>query len=61
MEVTVRIRRAVIIDDDVDTLNINTTPEDIGSDQDTLLECLESLVAAYAMRREHLSADVSLG
>lgn len=49
MKIAVRIRGAVVIDDDVDTLNIDTTPKNIGGDKDTLLERLERLVAAYTM------------
>ena len=44
MEITIGIGRAIIVDDDVDTLNINTTAEDISRHQDTLLEGLESRV-----------------
>jgi hypothetical protein len=32
VKVAVRIRRAVIVDDDVHSFNINTTPEDIRRD-----------------------------
>lgn len=56
MEVTVRIRGAVVVDNDVNTLNIDTTPKNIGSDKDTLLEGLEGLVAAYTIRRKPASA-----
>lgn len=45
MEIAVCIRRAVIVDDDVDTLNIDTTTEDISRHEDTLLEGLEGRVA----------------
>ena len=45
MEITIGIGRAIIVDDDVDTLDIDTTTEDVGSDQDTLLERLEGRVA----------------
>ena len=49
MKITVCVRGAVVIDDDVDTLNIDTTPKDIGGDKDTLLKRLERLVTAYTM------------
>ena len=45
VKVAVSVGRAVIVDDDVDTLNINTTTEDVGSDQDTLLKRLEGSVS----------------
>lgn len=45
VEITVCIRRAIIVDDDVDTLNINTTPEDISGHKNTLLEGFERRVA----------------
>ena len=44
MEVTISIRRAVVVDDDVHTLDIDTTTEDVGGDQDALLERLEGSV-----------------
>lgn len=50
MEVAVGIRRAIVVDDDVDTLNINTTSENIRGDENTLLECFECLVSAYTVR-----------
>jgi hypothetical protein len=36
---------AHVVDDDVDTLDVDTTTEDVGSDQDTLLESLERRVS----------------
>ena len=41
MEVRVSIRRAVVVDHDVHSLHIDTTTEDVGGDQDALLERLE--------------------
>ena len=35
----------VVVDGEVDTLNINTSSKDIGSNADSLLELLELLVA----------------
>ena len=49
MEITIGIGRAIIVDDDIDTLNINTTAEDISRHQDTLLEGLESRVTLDTM------------
>ena len=50
MEVTISIRRAVVVDDDVDALYIDTTAENIGGDQDTLLKRLERRVALDTTR-----------
>lgn len=56
MKVAVRIRRAVVVHDNVDTLNINTTPEDVGGDKDTLLKRLERLVAGDTVEHTPQSA-----
>jgi hypothetical protein len=46
VKITVCIGRTIVIDNDVDTLNINTTSEDIGGNQNTLFECFEGGVSA---------------
>jgi hypothetical protein len=48
MKVAVGVRRAVVVDDDVDSFNINATTKDVGCDKDTLFEGLESSVTIYA-------------
>lgn len=45
MQIGVCIRREIVIDCNVDFLDINTTPKNVGSHADTLLEILELLVA----------------
>ena len=45
MQVRVGISGQVIVDGKVDTLNIDTTTENIGGDTDTLVEFLELFVA----------------
>lgn len=45
VQVAVGIRRAIVVDDNVDTLNINTTSEDVGGDKNTFLERFECSVA----------------
>lgn len=45
MEVAVGVGRAIVVDDDVDTLDVNTTTKDVSGDEDTAVELLESLVA----------------
>jgi hypothetical protein len=49
MQVTVRIRRAIVVDDDVHTLNINTTTENVCRDKNALLKCLERRVSGDSM------------
>jgi hypothetical protein len=44
MEVRVRITWKIVVDGQVDTLNIDTTTEDISGNADTLIELLEFLV-----------------
>jgi hypothetical protein len=46
VEIRVGIRRQIVVDGEVDTLDINTTAKHISSDADSLLEFLELLVAA---------------
>ena len=45
MEVGISISRKIVVDGEIDTLNIDTTAKDIGSDANTLLEVFERLVA----------------
>jgi hypothetical protein len=45
MKVGVGIARKIVVDGEVDTLNIDTTTEDVSGDTDTLVELLELLVA----------------
>lgn len=49
MEITVRIRRAIVIDDDVHSFYINATTENISGNQNTLLEGLEGGVSLDTM------------
>lgn len=45
MEVTVRVRRAIIVDDDIDSLYIDTTTKDICRNKYPLLKRLEGGIA----------------
>jgi hypothetical protein len=47
MKVAVGVRRAVVVDDDVDPFNVNATTEDVGCDKDTLFEGLERSLTVY--------------
>lgn len=51
MKVAVSVGRAIVVDYDVDTFNINTTTEDICGDEDTLLKRLEGSVPRDAKHR----------
>ena len=57
VKVRVGITREIVVDGKVDTLDIDTTTEDVGSDTDTLVELLELLVTLDA---GWMSASVSL-
>ena len=50
MEITVGIVRAIVVDYNVYTLHIDTTTENVGSDKNTLLECLEGGVTRDTLR-----------
>jgi hypothetical protein len=41
VQVAICITRSVIVDDDIDSLDVNPTAEDVSGDKDTLLEVLE--------------------
>merc|ERR1712059_47002 len=49
VQVHVAAVRVVVVDDDVDALNIDTTPEEVGRHHDALLEVLEGSVAFDAL------------
>jgi len=53
MEVRVRITWQVVIDGQVNTLDINTTTEDICGNTNTLLEVLEGLVATDTRENQY--------
>ena len=44
MQVCVRVLRHVVVEDDVDSLDVHPAAEQVGGDQDPLLEILELLV-----------------
>lgn len=45
VQVRISISRSIVVDDDVDSFDIDTSTEDVGCDQDSLLEVLEHLVS----------------
>lgn len=54
MEVRVGVCGHVIVDGKVDTLNVDTTAEDISCNTDTLVELLKLLVTLNAVGRDQL-------
>jgi len=56
VEVRISIAGEIIVDGKVDTLNVDTTAKDIGSDTDALVELLELLVPADTVRMSVLKA-----
>lgn len=50
MEVAVSIAGSIVVDNDVDTLDIDTTTEDISRYKDALLKCLEGSVSLDAAK-----------
>jgi len=41
VQVTICITRGVVIDDDIDSLDVNPTAKDVSGDKDSFLEVLE--------------------
>lgn len=50
MQVAICVTRGVIVDDDIDSLDVDATAEDVGGDKDTLLEVLELRVTGDTRR-----------
>lgn len=48
MQVAVRVSRKVVVDGEVDALDVDAAPEDVGRDADALVEFLELFVALDA-------------
>jgi len=46
MQVAVCIRRAIIINDNINSFNVDTTTKDVRGHKDALLECFEGGIAA---------------
>lgn len=57
MQVAVRLRRHVKVEDDVDFLNVDTTAKDLSGDQDAVLELLEALVDFDSLFLGNTSVD----
>jgi len=61
MEVSVGVLGHVIVEDNVDTLNIHTTAEQVRRDQNAALEVLEQLVALETLLLVHCAVNVNGG
>jgi hypothetical protein len=61
VKVRVSISRRVVVDDDVDAFDVDTTTEDVGRDEDTLLERLELLVPVDALLLVQTGVDRDRG
>lgn len=61
MEVGVGILRHIVVDNNIYTLDINATGEDICADHDALLEVLKLLVAGDTRSLLHLAMDADAG
>lgn len=59
MKVRIGISGSVVVDDDVDTFDIDTTTKNVGSNQNTLLESLELLVSTNSLflRKTRVNSD----
>lgn len=57
MEVLIRRIREVIIDDNVDSLNVNASTKQICCDEDALVEIFERLVASNSLLLLHTRVD----
>jgi hypothetical protein len=49
MQITISIGRTIVVNDDIDSLDINTATEDVCCNEDALFECLEGSVAVDAV------------
>jgi hypothetical protein len=54
MQIAVRIRRAIVVDDYVDSFNVDTTTKNVGSHENTLLERLKSCITIDAAQRQRV-------
>jgi hypothetical protein len=60
MQIAVCIRGAIIVDDNVDTLNVNATAEDISRNKYTFFKCFERGIAIDTGACHQISRDISI-
>ena len=61
VEVRVGVFGQVVVEDDVETLDVDTTTHEVCSDKDTLLKVFELLVALQSFRLFHATVNVNGG
>lgn len=57
MQVGVRALGHIIVENDVNALNVDSTAEEVGCDEYTLLKVFELLIAAQTLLLRHLSMN----
>merc|ERR1719273_1044003 len=57
VQVGVSVLGHVVVEDNVDSLNVHATTEEVGGDEDSLLESLELLVARESLLLSHASVN----
>merc|ERR1719273_1574075 len=57
VQVGVSVLGHVVVEDNVDSLNVHATTEEVGGDEDSLLEILELLVARESLLLSHASVN----
>lgn len=60
MQVTVRIRRAVVVHHNIDTFDINTTAENISGHKDALLEGFEGSISIDTEFKVNFQGNLTL-
>lgn len=57
MQISVRVFRHVVVEDDVNTLNVHAATEQVRGHEDALLKVLEALVALEALLLLHCAVN----
>lgn len=52
MQVAICIRRAIIVNDNINSFNIDASTENISSNKNALLECFESGIATNSRKKK---------
>ena len=61
VKVGVRVLRHVVVEHNIDSLNVHATTEEVGGNQDPLLEILELLVSGESLLLSHASVNGNSG
>lgn len=57
MQIRISVLRHIVVKDDIHTLNVHATTEEVGRYENTLLEVFERLIARKALGLFHLSMN----